>query len=345
MADDDKDREGKDPSPAPDAGPAEPRDLPKWNRAKVKRKVAGSEQDAFQGGVRSVGRVARRRAPMVVLAVALAAAAVGGGVWWWKSRAESRAEATRLLAEAAAVEARGRVGDVKLLWGLDRPPPTPIAATQEELDGRVDKALAELAERAPNSGANLDAQLIRGARALRAEDGAGAKAAYEAFLAEADGDHPLRFQALEGLGLAQEATGDLEAALATYRELAGEKGAFYRDQALAHQGRVLEALGRKDEAVEVYRAYLAEFPLSDPSLARDFVRDRMIELDPESIPAQIGGKGAAPLLGEAPPVAPEKADAPEQADAPAPAGGSGEAGNDAPAAGSGGAAGKDAPTP
>jgi hypothetical protein len=70
---------------APTAG--ERMDLPKWNRARVKRapaktEGAAGETDAFQQGVREAGRAAVRRVPLVVLGVLGLAAAIGGVIWF-----------------------------------------------------------------------------------------------------------------------------------------------------------------------------------------------------------------------------------------------------------------------
>ncbi len=276
--------------PAADGGA--PMDLPKWNRARVKRKVKGADADAFQDGARRAGRFARRRAPLVLAAIVAVGAAVGGTVYALEARKETRARATRVLAEAVAYEARGQVGDPEALWGRDRPPPVPIAATEEELDQKVREALEALEAEYPDSPANLDGELVRGARALREGDAKAAIDHFQTFLDRADADHPLRFLALEGLGIAREAAGDLEGALEAFRTLAGTKGTFYRDQALAHQGRVLEALGRTEEAIEVYRTYATEYPLSEPSLALEFVQARLSELDPDFVaPKPDGGSG------------------------------------------------------
>lgn len=287
------------PSGSPPAG--EPMDLPKWNRARVKRKVKGAESDAFQDGARRAGRLARRRAPWVIGGIVLVAGAVGGTIYALHARTEARAEATRVLAEAAAYEARGQVGDPETLWGKDRPPPVPIAETPEELDRRVESALETLGREYAGSPADVDGHLVRGARALRAGDPQAAIRHFQAFLDTADRDHPLRFLALEGLGVAKEAAGDLEGALEAFDALAGAPGSFYRDQALAHKGRVLEALGRTEEAIEVYKTYATEYPFSETSLALEFVRERLAELAPDFVPPsandEAGGEGAPSSSG------------------------------------------------
>ena len=74
--------------------------------------------------------------------------------------------------------------------------------------------------------------------------------------------------------------------------------------ALWHQGRVLEALDRRDDAVAIYRTYVTEFPAEVSSLAREQVRERLEQLDPDALkpptPADAqasDGAPAAPVKG------------------------------------------------
>jgi tetratricopeptide (TPR) repeat protein len=93
-------------------------------------------------------------------------------------------------------------------------------------------------------------------------------------------------------------------------ELAGQPGVFYRDQALRQQGRLLEALGRKDEALAAYKKYVEEFPPPRGGIGLGFVTTRLEELDPallESLakpdmeiidaPAPASGAASAPPSG------------------------------------------------
>ena len=142
------------------------------------------------------------------------------------------------------------------------------------------------------------AVLLRAAASLRAGDHGAAKESYARFIEAAGKDHPLRFIGVEGKGVALENLGELDAALATYEELAGRKGSFYRDVALWHQGRVLEALDRRDDAVAIYRTYVTEFPAEVSSLAREQVRERLEQLDPDALkpptPADAQASDGAP---------------------------------------------------
>jgi hypothetical protein len=260
-------------------------DLPSLGRGRTKRR-AGQEpqEDAFQVGVKEVGRTAARRGPAVMIVGVLAVVAIVAVIVLYAKRQEGSAEATHLLAVAAAYEARAEVGDPQLLLGKSgRPPPSPVVKDEAARAAAVDQALKELASKAPGSAAEVDGILLGAARLMRDGKAAEAQAEYRRFLDAAAAGHPLRWAAREGLGFAIEAQGDLDAALAEFKTLAGEKGVFYRDMALWHQGRVLERQGKTADALAIYRQYIAEYPLSDPSLAQSEVRRRLEELDPSAV--------------------------------------------------------------
>jgi len=200
-------------------------------------------------------------------------------------RQEGSAEATQMLAQAAAYESRAEVGDPQLLLGKSggRPPPSPVVKDEVARAEAVDAALKELATKAPGSPAEVDGILLGAARMMRDGKAAEAQVEFRRFLDTAAAGHPLRWAAREGLAFAIEAQGDLDAAIAEFKTLAGEKGVFYRDMGLWHQGRVLERQGKTAEALAIYRQYIAEYPLSDPSLAQTEVRRRLEELDPSAV--------------------------------------------------------------
>ena len=261
-------------------------ELPSLSRGRTKRR-GGADQpqdDAFQVGVKEVGRGAAKRGPAVMIGGVLALAAVVAVIVLYSQRQQGSAEATQLLAKAAAYEARAEVGDPQLLASKSgRPPPSPVVKDEAARAAAVDEALKELATKAPGSAAEVDGILLRAARLMRDGKAAEAQAEYRRFLEAAPAGHPLRWAAREGLAFAVEAQGDLDAALAEFKTLAGEKGVFYRDMGLWHQGRVLERQGKTADALAIYRQYVAEYPLSDPSLAQSDVRKRLEELDPSAV--------------------------------------------------------------
>jgi len=274
----------------PEAGTASPekRDLPSWNRGRTKkRKAKVEEEDAFQKGMKDASRGAVNRWPMLVGGLVVVIAAIGGIVWWTQSRQSGSAEATRLLADAAAYESRARIGDAEAMFGERKtPPPIPVVESEEARDELVGQKLEALS--AEGGAVDLDADLIRGRRALADGDPAAALAAYERFLAGTAKGHPLRFLGLEGKAVALENQGELDAALSAYEALAGKENTFYRDMALWHQGRLLERMERKDDALAVYRTYIEEYPFTEHSIAREQVRGRLQELDPELL-EQVAG--------------------------------------------------------
>lgn len=309
MSDEDDKRDSEDAAPAEGsddkaAAGGERMDLPKWNRARVKRKqVKGEEQDSFQAGVRKAGREALSRAPVVIGLIIVVAGIIAGIVWFRGEQAEDRAKATRVLAAAAAADVRGRVDANTDTPPKKLPPPNPVFADEGAQAQQVEQTLAQLQAELGDTEANTAAELMRASRLMRDGKFADAKGLYEAFLA-ANADHPLRFLAYEGLAYALEGQGDLDGAVAQLDALAPETGAFYRDQALFQKGRLLEAKGDADGALTTYKTYLEEFPLDQDSIARDGVLERLEELAPDLVPAEakaaaaLGGMGLPPnMLG------------------------------------------------
>jgi len=274
------------PEPEPAPAPGERMELPTWNRGRTKKRGGAAEptEDAFQVGVKQVGRGAARRAPLVAIGVVLAVAAVVVVVVVYSRGQQSSAAATRILSEAAAYEARAEVGDPELLLGKSKRSPTaPVVKDEAARAAAVEKALGELSAKAGGTAAEQDGILMTAARLMRDGKFPEAEAQYRSFLDAAPAGHPLRWSAREGLGFAREAQNDLDGALAEFKTLAGERGVFYRDMGLWHQGRVLERQGKADEALAIYRQYIAEYPLGDPSIAQSEVRKRLEELDPSAV--------------------------------------------------------------
>lgn len=269
-----------------DDGP-ERRDLPKWNRARVKRKAPkGEEQDAFQASVRKAGQGILQR-PAAVIGIIVAVAAVSAGVYTYlESQKSTRASATAILSKAVAFEARGQAVDEydEITAKRKRPLAAPLAKTEDDLRTIVDGALSDLEAKAGDTDANEAADLVRAARLMRAREFESAEKAYRGFLQRQPG-HRLVFLAREGLAVSLENQERWDDALAELEPmLGGVKEDFYRDQALWHKGRILESAERGDEALAVYQQYAEEFPLDKASLASEEVRARLEELDPGSVP-------------------------------------------------------------
>jgi hypothetical protein len=266
-------------------------ELPSWNRSRSKKK-RGKEgnEDAFQRGVKRAGRAALSKSYMVLGGLALGAGAIALGVYLWGAGVEGAADGTRVLGQATAYEHRAMTGDIEtIMAGLERQPPNPIIKDEEEREAAIQAALEDLAALQHDDTDRLG-DLLRAARSLRSGDHATALSLYDAFIQQTPADHPAGFLAREGRGAALEAGGDLEGALVAYEGIATEAGQFYRDMSLYHQGRILERLERNDEAVARYKQYIEEFPLTEGSLAREQVKNRMLELDPVGL-SSLGPTG------------------------------------------------------
>ncbi|MEZ4381628.1 MAG: tetratricopeptide repeat protein [Nannocystaceae bacterium] len=271
------------PESAPEPAPEERMALPSWSRSRTKKRGDGGQaappkDDAFQTAVRSAGRAASNRGRWVVLGLVAVALAIGGAVIFRAKGQSNSSQATKLLATAAALEARGRVGDVESLAGPTAAPPYPIVPDEAARAAGIAKALADLDENAGSSGPAQAAQLLRGAELLRAGKFSEAEAAYREII-HVD-DHPLGFMAREGVALALEGQGDIDGALSQLEILAGDKGAMYREAALYHRARIFAANDRKEEAVATLRSYIEEYPLREFSLMGDDVRKLVEVVEP-----------------------------------------------------------------
>lgn len=277
-------------------------ELPTWNRTRTKRtkRGPGAEDDAFQATVRKSGRSAINNTRLTLGIGLLVVVVIAVSVYVYDRQRSKRAEATRVLASAVAFEARAKVGEPdQLPDGSVRNPPFPLLKEEAQRAERVNKTLGELSDSEGGSAADIAGDLVRAAQKMKFGNHAEAVDLYRRFLERAPEQHPLAFLAREGLGFALEASGDLEGALREYKLLGPEKGGFYRDAALYHQGRVLEALGRQDEALEIYRKYNTEYPQTEMSMAQQEVRARLEALDPAALTNPAAEPPAAPEGEEA----------------------------------------------
>jgi tetratricopeptide (TPR) repeat protein len=92
-------------------------------------------------------------------------------------------------------------------------------------------------------------------------------------------DSRLRFLATEGLGYALEATGQTDAALAAFTQLAADaekEAGFYRDRALYHKARLLEKKGSSKDAGKLFHEILDKTPTTP---LREEINDRLAALE------------------------------------------------------------------
>lgn len=164
---------------------------------------------------------------------------------WQASRTEKAGAA---LSEVLRV-AGGEISAVPLP-GL----PGPFYRTEAERSRAVIDAARGVREGFSGSGAASQAALLAGDAHLKLGEWDAAIGAYNDYLTNAAAKDPLRFGALEGLALAEEGRGNLDAAAGTYERLAKEVPAF-ADRADLERARILAAQGKTDEAKKLLAAF------------------------------------------------------------------------------------------
>jgi tetratricopeptide (TPR) repeat protein len=125
--------------------------------------------------------------------------------------------------------------------------PGPVFPTDEARQRAVVEAATKVLAAHEGTGAARLAALALGDAHLRLRAWDDARAAYERFLAAAPKDDSLRFGALEGIALAEEGKGNLDAAAQAYERLGRDAPAF-ADRADLERARVLAQAGKTGEA-------------------------------------------------------------------------------------------------
>ncbi len=206
------------------------------------------EPDKFQqAATEAAGWISRRR-KHVVLAGAVV---VGVVVLLAVFSAVNAGREERAGAAAADLLATmsGEISSVPLP-GL----PGPFFPSDEARQRAIVDAAQKVIAAHGGTGAASVALLALGDAKYRLEAWDDAKAAYEKFLATAPKEDSLRFGALEGIALVEEAKGALDAAAAAYDRLGKEVPAF-SDRADLERARVLARAGKPAEAKELLAAF------------------------------------------------------------------------------------------
>jgi tetratricopeptide (TPR) repeat protein len=229
------------------------------------------EPDKFQqAATEAAGWIAQRRKHVVLAGAAVVAVVVLIAVL----QAVNAGREERAGAAAAELLATisGEISSVPLP-GL----PGPFFPSDEARQRAVVEAAQKVIASHPGTGAARMAALALGDAhyKLRAYDDA--RAAYERFLAEAPKDDSLRFGALEGIALADEAKGNLDAAAADYERLGKEVPAF-SDRADLERARVLARAGKTADA----RTILSTFGEQH--------KESLLTADASERLARLGGK-------------------------------------------------------
>jgi len=199
------------------------------------------EPDKFQSTAgRAAGWVAAHKkqvyGALVALAVAVVAVIVGSQVQ------ASREEKAGVALFDVGTTMSGQVSSVPLP-GQTGPRFADETARQTAIAAAAEKVRADHA----GSAAGTTAALIAGDAQLRLGAWDKARAAYDAYLSSAERSDPLKFSALEGVALAEEGAGKLDAAAQAFERMAKE-APEHADRADLGRARVLAKAGKVDEA-------------------------------------------------------------------------------------------------
>lgn len=164
---------------------------------------------------------------------------------WQSQRAEASGAA---LSEVLRV-AGGEITAVPLP-GL----PGPFYKDEAERHRAVLEAARGVREVYAGSDAATQAALLAGDAHLGLREWDAAIGAYNDYLTNADAKDPMRFGALEGIAMAEEGRGKLDAAAAMYERLAKEVP-FYADRADLERARVLAAAGQAEDARKLLEGF------------------------------------------------------------------------------------------
>ncbi len=206
------------------------------------------EPDKFQqAATQAAGWVSRRRKHVVAVGAIVVGAVVLLAVL--AAVTAGREERAGLAAADLLHTMSGEISAVPLP-GL----PGPFFPDEQAKQKAVaDAAQKVLAAHPGTSAANLAALALGDAQTkLHAWDDA--KAAYERYLSAAPKGDSLRFGALEGIAIAEEAKGNLDAAAAAYERLAREVPAF-SDRADLERARILALAGKPADAKAILAAF------------------------------------------------------------------------------------------
>lgn len=184
--------------------------------------------------------------------------------------------------------------------------------------------LEQLSQRGPLA---ADAVYLAGEAAYQAKDYAKAKAFFQRLRTDFP-QSKFAPDAVEGLGFIAENEGDLDGALAAYKEVIEKwPASVARRRQELNIARVQERKGNFKEAVDAYKFHSENYPESNFMPDVNKALDRLKESHPELFPAEVDANAPAaetsaavtPEAAAAPEPAPEApAAAPEPAAAPAP---------------------------
>jgi hypothetical protein len=229
------------------------------------------------------------------------AALVGlGGFLLYSSQSEKKAAAaTNDLLQGVSAELGRVIAEDKR---SDEEKEIDPAKVYKTIDERNEAALAGYRKAIAEQGDTKLGQLAKLGEAgvlLEKRDYAAAVDAFSAVLASklAAADIDVKGRATEGLGLAKEGKGDLDGALAAFKELEGVDAKGYKELAMYQQGRILLAKGDKDKAAEILKQVRDKLQTAGADTSaflylQSSVDETLRRIDPSLVPAKgttLGG--------------------------------------------------------
>ena len=234
---------------------------------------------------------------------------VTGGVLFYLSRAEEKGGAVSdALAEAVATDQGKVLAEDKRSDEEKELDPTKVFKTSEEREKAALEAYKKVAEQHPGTGAAILARLGQAGVLLDQKQWDAALAAYSevasSTLAGADAD--VKGRAVEGMGFAKEAKGDLDGALVHFKELESIDVRGFKELGMYHQARIHLAKSDKEKAKELLKAVREKLTAGGTSEKLSSYLEAVVdtalrELDPSAVPAQMplgGGPKGSTLTPE-----------------------------------------------
>lgn len=240
--------------------------------------------DAFQRvGVGAESWIAQRKTAVVVGVVALLC--VFFGVMLARNLSERKEEKGRAaLGTAIGVLSRPIQADLPAGATED---PQPFKS-EKDRDQAAAAALSGVLSSYPGTRAALTATLPLAATEVRLGQLETAIGHFEAYLRAAPSTEPLRTAALDGLGHAREAKGELPQALEAYERMAREEsGGFEAGMGSFHRARVLALMEKKQEAAQAFAELVAASP---GTAAARLAQERLSALEAEGFKATVAAK-------------------------------------------------------
>ncbi|HUM13206.1 MAG TPA: tetratricopeptide repeat protein [Myxococcaceae bacterium] len=240
--------------------------------------------DAFQrAGLEARSWVSHRKT--LVVGAVVAVIALGFAIALTKTLSDRKElKARAALGTALGVLSRPIQADLPP-GASDDPPPF---KSEQERDQAAASALAGVLSGYPGTRAAVTATLPLAATLVRLGQLDTAIAHFEAYLRAAPETEPLRVSALDGLGHAREAKGELPQALEAYERMARAEGAgFEPGMGAFHRGRILVLMGKKQEAAQAFAELIAANPGTP---AARLAQERLPALEAEGFRATVAAK-------------------------------------------------------